>query len=123
MGLLKLLRDKWDGKQDMAQQQPGHQPTLDERLVALERFWFLADTPLFVDNVFVSRLYDAVFRPEVEFASQSDATTSEVAAKVVGGAKASVEVGKGNRKIAASARNSCGPDRKSKALPPKLPPV
>lgn len=73
-------------------QQPGHVATLDERLVALQGFWFLADTPLFVDNSLVNRLYDAVFRPEVELASQSDATTSEVAAKVAGGAKATVEI-------------------------------
>lgn len=76
----------------MAQQQPGSFPALDERIVALERLWFLADTPLFVDNVLVSRLYDAVFRPEVELASQSDATTNELAAKVAGSAKASVEI-------------------------------
>lgn len=76
----------------MAQQQPGSSPTLDERLVALERLWFLADTPLFVDNVLVSRLYDAVFRPEVELASHSDAITHELAAKVAGGAKTSVEI-------------------------------
>jgi hypothetical protein len=92
MGLIKWLRNKWKGKQDMAQQQTGSLPTLDERLVALERFWFLADTPLFVDSVLVNRLYDAVFRPEVELASQSDATTNEVAAKVAGGAKASAEI-------------------------------
>lgn len=76
----------------MTNQQPAPGPTLDERLVALQRLWFLADTPLFVDNVLVSRLYDAVFRPEVELAARSEATTREVAAKVAGGAKASAEI-------------------------------
>jgi len=76
----------------MTVEQPGNLATLDERIRALERLWFLADTPLFVDNVLVTRLYDAVFRPEVEFASQSDATTSEVAAKFAGSAKASAEI-------------------------------
>lgn len=65
---------------------------LDTRIDALKRFWFLADTPLFVDNVLINRFYDAVFRPEVELASQSDTTTSEVTAKMAGGAKLSAEV-------------------------------
>jgi hypothetical protein len=67
-------------------------PTLEQRLVALERFWFLADTPMFIDDALVSRLYDAVFRPEIEIASRSDATTSEVTARVAGAGKASVEI-------------------------------
>lgn len=70
----------------------GSDLALNRRLDALERFWFLADTPMFVDGALISRLYDAVFRPEVEIASQSDATTREVAAKVAGSGKASVEI-------------------------------
>jgi len=66
--------------------------TLEKRLVALERFWFLADTPLFIDSVLTNRLYDAVFRPELEIASRSDADTSEVAAKVAGAGKATAEI-------------------------------
>jgi len=69
-----------------------NQQTLDQRLVALERFWFMADTPMFVDDVLTTRLYDAVFRPELEIASRSDAITGEVTAKVAGATKASVEI-------------------------------
>jgi len=90
MRFVKALWSKLRGKQAMAQDLESS--NLDARLVALERFWFLADTPLFVDNVLINRLYDAVFRPEVELASQSETTTSEVAAKVAGGAKLSAEV-------------------------------
>jgi hypothetical protein len=65
--------------------------TLEDRLVSLESLWFLADTPMFVDGVLISRLYDAVFRPEVEIASHSDADTKELAGKVSAIAKASGE--------------------------------
>lgn len=65
---------------------------LDARLVALERLWFVADTPLFLDGDLVERFYDAVFRPEVELASKSETLANEFSAKIAGGAKVSAEV-------------------------------
>lgn len=65
---------------------------LDQRIDNLEQFWFLADAPMFVDGEQIERLYDAIFRPEMELASRSDSGTGEFATKVVNAAKGGVEV-------------------------------
>lgn len=85
----RLLRKK--GTKAMTD--PVEDRTLNERLVALERLWFLADTPLFIDGELVERLYDAVFRPEVELASRSDSVTKEWAAKITASTKVAAEAG------------------------------
>ncbi len=40
-------------------------------MVSLEKFWFLADAPLFIDSNLVERLYNSIFRPEFEVASRT----------------------------------------------------
>ena len=71
------------GKKKEAKMTEEHRDaTLEQRLVSLERFWFLADAPMFIDGEMVERLHDAIFRPEVELASRSEAATGELAGKV-----------------------------------------
>ncbi len=41
------------------------------RVRALKEFWFVADTPLYIDADLVSALFDSVFRPEFEVASRT----------------------------------------------------
>ena len=40
------------------------------RLEKWKQLWFIADVPLFVDDIAVKRLYDALIRPEFEVASR-----------------------------------------------------
>lgn len=50
------------------------------RMEALQRFWFLArDAPMFIDGPLVERLYDAIFRPEVQLVSIAEGKANEYA--------------------------------------------
>lgn len=81
------------GKKKEAKMTDEHRDaTLEQRLVSLERFWFLADAPMFIDGEMVERLHDAIFRPEVELASRSEAATGELAGKVASTIKAAAEL-------------------------------
>lgn len=45
--------------------------SLDTKISALSQFWFLADSPLYIDDLLVSKLFDAIFRPEFEASSRT----------------------------------------------------
>lgn len=66
--------------------------SLNARMEALHRFWFLADAPMFIDGPLVERLYDAIFRPEVQLVSIAEGKASEYAGKLSGAAKAGGEI-------------------------------
>lgn len=65
---------------------------LNGRMEALQRFWFLADAPMFIDSPLVERLYDAIFRPEVQLVSIAEGKANEYAGKLSGAAKAGGEI-------------------------------
>lgn len=66
---------------------------LNARLAELQRFWFLADAPMFIDGRLVERLYDAIFRPEVQLVSVSDGKASEIAKKLARATTNTLEIG------------------------------
>ena len=49
---------------------------IDARVRALQRFWFLADAPLYIDDGLVGGLFDAIFRPEFEASSRTISSTN-----------------------------------------------
>jgi hypothetical protein len=48
---------------------------VNDRIRNLNKLWFVADAPLFVDARLVDQLYDAIFRPEFEVASRTQGHT------------------------------------------------
>lgn len=61
------------------------------RIQNLEKLWFIADAPLFMDNTLVARLYDAIFRPEFEVASRTEGGAGTRSAELAGEIGASKE--------------------------------
>lgn len=65
---------------------------LRDRMEALQRFWFLADAPMFIDGALVERLYDAIFQPAVQLVSTTEGKINEYAEKFSREAKGSGEI-------------------------------
>src|ERR1700676_4618281 len=51
--------------------------TIDTKTIVLERLWWLADAPLFIDEQLVASFYDAVVRPEFELQGKTIGAINE----------------------------------------------
>jgi hypothetical protein len=67
--------------------------TVDGREVALKRLWWLADSPLFIDEQLVTGFYDAVVRPEFELQGKTIGEISERTRSLLLGGTAEASLG------------------------------
>jgi hypothetical protein len=96
---MRSLR-KWLGSaltklgQRLAQAPKDAREQIQSRIDNLQKFWFLADAPLFIDRMLVDQMYDAIFQPEFEEASRtknsSNANARALADEVSGGGEVGV---------------------------------